>query len=125
MAGQIDILTTTFTAAATMTIVKYDAVVQTANDYECGHAAAVATGKFLGIAQEPANAGDSVPVRMLGTSTVRAVGAITVGDALVVMTDGTVDTIANHAGGVVIGQALSHAAAAGDYILAMIGLNNK
>jgi hypothetical protein len=84
---------------------------------------AAAADTSLGIAQESASSGDTVRVRLSGTSLVKADGPFTLGDELQVNdADGTVDTFAASAGDTdyVIGIALHGATAAGDYVPCLI-----
>ncbi len=83
-----------------------------------GSRAARDDNQFVGVAQSAGIAGDTIPVVVLGTTTVVAAGAIPIGSPVKVAAAGAVvgakDSLANIA--LVVGYALEKASAAGDEI---------
>ena len=83
-----------------------------------GSRAARDDNQFVGVAQSDGNAGDTIPVVVLGTATVVAAEVITIGSPVKVKADGAAvgskNSIANAVK--VVGYALEAAAAAGDEI---------
>lgn len=110
--GNVAVLTKSFVAGAS--IAQYQPVTATG-------AAATAKGNAVGFATISAASGVLVPVVVLGTALAVAGGAIAAGAAVEVATD--VTRVQTRTDGVVVGRALSAAAAAGDVIEVLVLAN--
>lgn len=122
MRGANQVLVSTFVADAAIS--QYAAVVQGTSDYHANTTTTANAGKFLGFTLDSTDAsGKTIPVVMIGTGWVKASGAITAGDDVILSaTAGEVEDASSVTAGtaVPIGRALSTTTAAGDYVLVLI-----
>lgn len=123
MAGQVSILDDGYVVDAALTggVKRYTAVV-ISGDHTVTYGAAANAAKFIGIAQEDKDAGETANIRQIGNTYAIAKGAITAGDSLIIGDAvGSVSSVGATATPNVIGKALTSAAADGDFVLITIG----
>jgi predicted RecA/RadA family phage recombinase len=109
------------TFEADVAVTQFAALVQGSADYHATLPSGQNADKFVGVALDDANPGQTVPVAMMGTVWMIAAGAINAGDKLIIANaQGQVQSVGSTQNPNIIGTALSSATAAGDLVLVKV-----
>lgn len=122
MKGFQTVLVETFLADANVS--QFTALVQAATDFHATNPAALNAASCVGVALDDATSGNSVPVVMIGTVWIRASGAITAGNQVIIANaTGQVQAVGATSSPNIIGQALSSTTTAGDLCLVKLAIS--